>query len=155
MHARLFAPLLLVCISLTGCGGVGEPKASDSPPPTAEEIAYYDCLKEQGLPITHTDYGAPRVDKDKPQPPEKEAAAQKACESKLPPPTKPLSQPASPKVLAAAQKEATCLRAEGVTWYPDPDPVTAEIDETKATPEQWSALKRDHIEALRKCRPER
>ncbi|MFD9723968.1 hypothetical protein [Streptomyces sp. NPDC059072] len=105
------------------------------------------------MPITHTDYGAPRVDKDKPQPPEKEAAAQKACESKLPPPPKP--QQASPERLAAARKESSCLRAEGIAWYPDPDPVTAEIDDTKGTPEQWSALKREHVDALRKCRGDR
>ncbi|MFD8631609.1 hypothetical protein [Streptomyces sp. NPDC059533] len=153
MRVRHFIPALLICISLTGCGGEKEPEASDSPPPTAEEIAYYDCLEEQGLPITHTSYGNPRVDKDKPQPPEKEAAAKKACEGKLPPPPKP--QQATPERLAAARKEAGCLRAEGITWYPDPDPVTAEIDDRKGTPEQWSSLKREHVDALRKCRGDR
>ncbi|MFG2994047.1 hypothetical protein ACGFZK_32935 [Streptomyces sp. NPDC048257] len=147
MRARHFAPLLLICISLTACGGgEKEPKASDSPPPTAEEIAYHDCLKKQGVAIVYTDYGAPRVDKTKPW----NEAAHKACESMLPPRPKP--DPVAPEQLAAAQKEAACLRAEGVSWYPDPDPVTAEIDQTKGTPEQWSALKRDHVEALKKCR---
>ncbi len=147
MRARHFAPLLLVCISLTACGGGDkEPKASDSPPPTVEEIAYHDCLKKHGVAIVHTDYGAPRVDKSKPWNEE----AHKACESMLPP--RPTPDPVAPEELAAAQKEAACLRAEGVSWYPDPDPVTAEIDQAKGTPEQWSALKRDHVEALKKCR---
>ncbi|MER6198189.1 hypothetical protein ABT234_12590 [Streptomyces sp. NPDC001586] len=150
MHARYFAPLLLICISLTGCGGGdNEPEASDSPPPTAEEIAYYDCLKKQGVAIVHTDYGAPREDKSKPWNEE----AHKACEPMLPPRAKP--QPAAPEQIAAALKESACLRAEGVSWYPDPDPVTGEIDQTKGTPEQWSALKRDHVDALKKCRTER
>ncbi|MFF4005859.1 hypothetical protein [Streptomyces sp. NPDC001717] len=91
----------------------------------------------------------PREDKTKPWNEE----AHKACEPQLPPNRKPA--PVTAEQLAAAQREAECLRAEGVSWYPDPDPVTAEIDQTKATPEQWSALKRDHGEALRKCRPKR
>ncbi|MFD7262524.1 hypothetical protein [Streptomyces sp. NPDC059874] len=73
MRARHFAPLLLICISLTGCGGDGEPKASD------------------------------------------------------------------------------CMRAEGVSWYPDPDPVTGEFTDRGLTPEQRASLKRNHADALRKC----
>lgn len=150
MHARHLAPLLLLCISLTGCGGGDkEPVESDSPPPTAEEIAYHDCLKKQGVAIVYTDYGAPRVDKSKPWNDE----AHRVCAPMLPPPPKP--QPAEPARVAAAQKESACLRAEGVSWYPDPDPVTGQIDDRKGTPEQWSALKRDHLDALKKCRPEK
>ncbi|WP_326588588.1 hypothetical protein [Streptomyces sp. NBC_01294] len=144
------APMLLLCLSLTGCGGGdGEPESSDSPPPTAEEIAYHDCLKRRGVAIVHTDYGAPRVDKSKPWNEEAHAA----CRPLLPPP--PKARPAGPARLAAAREESACLRAEGVAWYPDPDPVTAEVDGTEGTPEQWSALKRDHVEALKKCRKER
>ncbi|MFJ4779856.1 hypothetical protein [Streptomyces sp. NPDC088762] len=142
--------MLLLCISLTGCGGGdNEPRSSDSPPPTAEEIAYYDCLKKQGVEIVYTDYGAPRENKDKPWNEE----AHKACASLQPPPPKP--QQAGAERLAAARKESACLRAEGVSWYPDPDPITAEIDQTKNTLEEWASLKRDHVEALRKCRGDR
>ncbi|MEV7525018.1 hypothetical protein [Streptomyces sp. NPDC091371] len=148
MHARHFAPLLLICISLTGCGGDGEPKASDSPPPSAAEIAYYDCLQSQGLKIVHTDHGAPRVDKT--QPLEKQAAAEAACAGKLPPP--PTPRQASPEAIAAEQKKTDCMRAEGVTWYPDPDPVTGEFTDRGLTEEQRASLKRDHVGALRKCR---
>lgn len=153
MRAHFLAPLLLICVSLTACGGEkNEPHASDSPPPTAEEIAYYDCLKDQGLKIEHTDYGAPRVDKS--QPVETIAAAENACVGKLPPRPKP--QQAPPGVIAAAQKESACMRAEGVTWWPDPDPVTGEIDQTKGgTEEQWSRFKIDHIDAVKKCRKPR
>ncbi|MCX4527444.1 MULTISPECIES: hypothetical protein [unclassified Streptomyces] len=114
--------MLVLGISLTGCGGEEEPRASDSPPPTAAEIAYYDCLKKEGVAIVHTDYGAPRVDKSKPW----NEKAHKACEPLVPPVPSP--QPVSAGRLAAARKESTCLRAEGVSWYPDPDPVTGEVD---------------------------
>lgn len=129
MRARHLTSLLLLCISLTGCAGDGkEPVASDSPPPTAEEIAYYDCLKKQGVAIVYTDYGAPREDKSKPWNDE----AHKTCAPMLPPPPEP--RPAAPAQLAAARKESACLRAEGISWYPDPDPVTAQIDDRKGTP---------------------
>ncbi|MCY0945233.1 hypothetical protein [Streptomyces antarcticus] len=149
MRARHFAPLLLVCIALAGCGGDKEPLASDSPPPTAAEIAYYDCLKKEGVAVVYTDYGAPREDKSKPW----NEAAHKACASLIPPPPPPVQ--AGPGELAAARKESACLRAEGITWYPDPNPVTGDVDGSGATAEQWATLKQLHIEALRKCRPDR
>ncbi|MEU7065265.1 hypothetical protein ACIGQE_00225 [Streptomyces sp. NPDC053429] len=100
--------------------------------------------------IVYRGNGMPYVDKTKPWNEE----AQAACASLHPAPRTP--GPADPDQLAAAQKESECLRASGVSWYPDPDPVTAEIDQRKGgTPEQWSTLKTDHIDALRKCRPAR
>ncbi|MFG2880467.1 hypothetical protein ACGFYU_36550 [Streptomyces sp. NPDC048337] len=149
MRAHYLAPLLLICVSLTGCGGgENKPKASDSPSPTAEEIAYYDCLKDRGLKIEHKDGGAPRVDKS--QPFEQIKAAEDACADKMPPPPSP-SQ-AAPEVIAAGQRKTDCMRAEGVTWYPDPDPVTGDFTDAGMTPEQRSSLKRDHTDALRKCK---
>uniref|UniRef100_A0AAU2JV68 Secreted protein n=1 Tax=Streptomyces sp. NBC_00049 TaxID=2903617 RepID=A0AAU2JV68_9ACTN len=143
---------LAVSLALSACSGGGEPAASDSPPPTKEEIAYYDCLKGQGVKITHTDYGAPRVDKDDPSS-KSISAAQEACKDKIPPPPSP--QQADPKTLAAARAESKCLREQGVAWYPDPDPVTGNIDDRAVTPEQMVELKTQHIDALRKCRKDR
>ncbi len=133
-------------MALTGCGGDKEPRASGSPPPTEAEIAYYACLQKEGVAVVHTDSGAPREDKSKPR----NEAAHTACAALVPPPPPPVR--AGPDELAAARKESACLRAEGVTWYPDPDPVTAEIDAAGATAEQWATLKQRHVEALRKCR---
>ncbi|MEU7553938.1 hypothetical protein AB0B01_16590 [Streptomyces sp. NPDC044571] len=150
MHARHFAPLLAICLSLTACGGEKEPKASDSPPPTQQEIAYHDCLKKHGVDIVYRGNGMPYENKDQPWNEE----AHTACASLHPAPHSP--EPADPDVLAAAQKQAECMRAEGISWYPDPDPVTAEFDQSKGgTPEQWSSLKTEHLDTLRKCRPAR
>lgn len=151
MRARHFVPLLLaLSISLTACGGdKKEPEAGDSPPPTSAELAYYDCLKQNGQPVVIRDSGSPREDKDKPWNEE----AHKACESKRPPPPAPAT--ASPERIAAQRKESECLRAEGISWYPDPDPVTGEIDQRSGTGEQWSELKTKRLDALKKCRKER
>ncbi|MEU6866107.1 hypothetical protein ABZ924_23095 [Streptomyces sp. NPDC046876] len=150
MHARnIAAALLLLTFSLTACSGDKEPKASDSPAPSAAEIAYFDCLEKQGVAVVHTDSGVPREDKTKPW----NEAAHTACAALNPAPKTPA--PPTAEELAAARKQSECLRAEGVTWYPDPDPATGEIDQTKATPEQWAALKTQHTAALAKCRPAR
>ncbi|WP_371617365.1 hypothetical protein [Streptomyces sp. NBC_00454] len=150
-----YAPALLVALSLalSACSGGGKPSASDSPPPTREEIAYYDCLRDHGVKLTHTDYGAPRVDKDDQSARANLPAAQVACEDKVPP--RPSPQQADAKTLAAARAQSKCLREQGVSWYPDPDPVTGEIDDRAVTPEQLSELKTKHTEALGKCRPDR
>ncbi|MFB6615933.1 hypothetical protein ACFCV9_17250 [Streptomyces sp. NPDC056367] len=137
-------------LALTACSGGGEPKASDSPPPTKEEIAYYDCLKANGVKIRHTDYGAPRVNKDDPASIAKLPAAQEACKDKVPPEPSPVQ--ADPERVAAARAESACLRENGVSWYPDPNPVTAEIDDRAVTPEQMAELKTKHVDALEKCR---
>ncbi|MEV7525021.1 hypothetical protein [Streptomyces sp. NPDC091371] len=152
---RKYATALFIAASLalTACSGDGEPKASDSPPPTKEDIAYHDCLKANGVKITHTDYGAPRVKKDDPASIEKLPAAQEACKDKVPPPPSP--EPADPKRLAAAQAESKCLRENGVSWYPDPDPVTGQIGDRAVTTEQMTELKTQHLDAVKKCMPDR
>lgn len=152
---RKYATALFIAASLTltACSGDGEPRAGDSPPPTKEDIAYYDCLKDHGVKITHTDYGAPRVDKDDPTARKNLPAAQEACADKQPPmPSRP---PADPQLLAIAREEATCLRAEGVTWYLDPDPKTGLYPEGALTTEQASELRTKHTDAVRKCRQEK
>ncbi|MFD9534292.1 hypothetical protein [Streptomyces sp. NPDC060010] len=143
--------VLALALVLGACSGGKEPSASDSPPPSREEVAYYDCLKEHGVPIVLLDSGTPRVDKDKPH--DNLAAAEKACESKAPKQT-PVTK-VDPEVLAAAREEARCLRAEGVSWYPDPDPATGTYDPRAVTPEQTAELRTKHAEATRKCRPDK
>ncbi|WP_162688568.1 MULTISPECIES: hypothetical protein [unclassified Streptomyces] len=147
MRALHFAPLLALSLSITGCGdGKGEPKSEDSPPPSAAEIAYYDCLKQNGQPVVVRDSGMPYEDKTRPW----NEAAHEACAAKRP--ARPEPERIGPERLAALRRESTCLRAEGLAWYPDPDPVTGGIDDRAATAEQWADLKRNHAAALGKCR---
>ncbi|MBT2469530.1 hypothetical protein J7E97_17000 [Streptomyces sp. ISL-66] len=151
MRARHFVPLLLLGIPLVGCGSGGkEPGAEDSPPPTAARAASFDCLKQHGQAVVLRDSGMPAVDKSEPWNEEAHAA----CASKLPPPP-PSPEPTRPAQLAALRKESACLRADGVTWHPDPDPVKAQIDDRAATTTQWTDLKTKHTPSLQKCRTPR
>lgn len=152
---RKHVPLVLIAISLalSACSGSGQPSASDSPPPSREEVAYYDCLADHGVKLTRTDYGAPRVDKDDESAKANMPAAQEACADQAPP--RPSPRPADPSVLAAARAESQCLREQGVSWYPDPDPVTGNIDDRAVTPEQAAELRTEHTAALSKCRTDR
>lgn len=158
MRLRDFSPLLLVCVALTGCGDEegrrvnGEatpgPTASPTSSLAAAEIPFYACMEQHGLALVRTEDGAPRVaDKDDPR----FGEANKACAPLLP--SRPPVQ-AAPQELAAALKASECMRAQGVDWYPDPDPVTGEVNQaTAGTAEQWATLKKDHIDAFRKCMP--
>ncbi|MFJ4779857.1 hypothetical protein [Streptomyces sp. NPDC088762] len=150
MRKHATALFFAASVALTACSGDGEPKAGDSPPPSAAEIAYYDCLKEHGVKLTRTDYGAPRVDKDEPSAIKNLPAAQEACKDKVPPQDSPGE--VDPGVLAAAREEARCLRAEGVSWYPDPDPATGTYPDGAVTSEQAAELRTKHTDAVRKCR---
>ncbi|MEV7416863.1 hypothetical protein [Streptomyces sp. NPDC089919] len=97
--------------------------------------------------MVETDSGAPIVDKT--QPVARIAAAERACRAQLPPP--PAPRPASAERMARARAETTCMRREGVTWYPDPDPATGEFDDRGLNREQLHSLKTDHAEQLRRC----
>ncbi|MFI5827503.1 hypothetical protein ACIA6C_09605 [Streptomyces sp. NPDC051578] len=140
--------VLTLALALSACSGEKEPSASDSPPPTKEEVAYYDCLKDHGVEIVRTDSGAPRVDKTMPH--DNLPAAEKACEEKIPP--RAPAPPVSAEALAAAREEARCLRAEGISWYPDPNPVTGTYDDRAVTPEQAAELRTKYSDAVGKCR---
>ncbi|MBT2476778.1 hypothetical protein [Streptomyces sp. ISL-94] len=142
---------LALALALGACSGGKEPSASGSPPPTTEEIASYDCLKEHGVAIVRTGSGAPRVDKDEPH--DNLPAAAQACEDKAPP--RPSPPKIDPKVPAAAREEAQCLRAESVSWYPDPDPATGTYADGAVTSEQSAELRTKHYDAVRKCRQEK
>ncbi|MFF4320283.1 hypothetical protein [Streptomyces sp. NPDC001568] len=148
MRKHLPVVVLALSLALSACSGEKDPSASASPPPSAAEVAYYDCLKDNGVPVVLLDNGTPRVDKDKPH--ETLPAAEAACRSKLPAPVS--APPAAPEVLAAAREESQCVRAEGISWYPDPDPVTGATDERSAPAEQTDEARKKYLEATRKCR---
>ncbi|MFF3019809.1 hypothetical protein [Streptomyces sp. NPDC057939] len=148
MRKTLPVVVLALSLALSACSGEKDPSASASPPPGAAEVAYYDCLKDKGVPVVLLDNGTPRVDKDKPH--ETLPAAEAACRSKLPAPAS--AAPVTPEVLAAAREESECVRAEGISWYPDPDPVTGTADERSAPAEQTDELRKKYLEATRKCR---
>ncbi|MEV7612867.1 hypothetical protein [Streptomyces sp. NPDC089799] len=140
---RLCIPLACAAaLVLSGCSDDSNPKASDSPPPTAAEIKYHDCLKKEGLAVVYEDNGAPRLAKTDPA--EKISAAEKACESQRPP-----VEPVSSETLAEEQRWVDCLRRQGLTWIPDPDPSTGTVP---LTAEQMGGLKRQHGAALQECK---
>lgn len=68
MRTSLIIPILLVAsLGLSGCSEKSEPAAgakngatvqpspSDGPPPGKADIAYFDCLKKNGLAVETTD----------------------------------------------------------------------------------------------------
>ncbi|MFF1409781.1 hypothetical protein ACFVX6_08285 [Streptomyces sp. NPDC058289] len=105
-------------------------------------------MQQHGMNVSYGENGAPHfVEKESPQYPE----AQKACLSLLPSPS-PVQ--AGAQELAAARKASACMRERGISWYPDPDPVTGEVQQKDGgTSEQWQELKRDHLDAYRACMP--
>ncbi|MER5761982.1 hypothetical protein [Streptomyces sp. NPDC002082] len=146
-----------MCLALTGCGGgevpgknsgAGKPGATAAPSLAAADVPFYTCMQQHGMTVSYGENGAPHiVEKESPQYPE----AQKACLSLLPSPS-PVQ--ASPQELAAARKSSACMRERGISWYPDPNPVTGEVQQQDGgTSEQWQSLKKDHLDAYRTCLP--
>ncbi|WP_327305162.1 hypothetical protein OG730_17830 [Streptomyces sp. NBC_01298] len=111
-------------------------------------MPFYTCMRQHGMTVSYGTDGAPHfVEKDSPRYP----PAQQACLSLLP---SPVPVQASPQDLASARKSSACMREKGISWYPDPDPVTGEVQQKDGgTSEQWQALKRDHRDAYRDCLP--
>ncbi|MFG2299159.1 hypothetical protein [Streptomyces sp. NPDC048603] len=145
MRKYLGTLLVALLLPVTACSGEKEPSAKDSPPPSAEEIAYYDCLEKQGLKVETSEGGSPRLDKTAPA--EKISAAERACASLLP---KPPERRATAKEISDARKHSACMRAEGISWFPDPDPMSGEYD--TLSNDQVGELKTKHVDALAKCR---
>ncbi|WP_329621798.1 hypothetical protein OG357_16105 [Streptomyces sp. NBC_01255] len=145
MRRPLAAPLILAALALTGCGGDAEPAASRPVPTSSIEAAYdplYDCLAEQGLKLVDTEGGARRVDKDA-NTVEAQLAAEKACKSRIPA-EPPLDQAQLKKDKAVSE----CVRRNGFPDYPDPDPKTGRLPESKEV-KYAPGLP----EILRKCLP--
>ncbi|MER6976958.1 hypothetical protein [Streptomyces carpinensis] len=64
---KIAAVALFTTLLVTGCSGSGlsVAKQEKSPPPSAQERAYYKCLEKNGLTLETRDDGQLRVDKDK------------------------------------------------------------------------------------------
>ncbi|MET8129169.1 hypothetical protein ABZV67_32695 [Streptomyces sp. NPDC005065] len=149
-------PTLLVCgavlaaLALTGCAGsvdgAAEPSASPSETVSAEEIAYYRCLEQNGLVLEAPNPGQLRVDKDKNTDEAVAMAAAEKCrdlQKAIP------DAPVSEESLAAAREVSACVREKGFDDYPDPDPKTGEVDLEAAGVSEDPELR----VALHDCRP--
>uniref|UniRef100_A0AAU2JU96 Lipoprotein n=1 Tax=Streptomyces sp. NBC_00049 TaxID=2903617 RepID=A0AAU2JU96_9ACTN len=122
------AAALLASALVSGCsGGSGEATDTKSPPPSAKEQAYYRCLESNGVTLEKRDDGQLRVDKDK-YDAAVEAKAQTKCVDLLP--GQESAAPAPAEVVVKAMKFSACVRENGFSDYPDPDPKTAKVELT-------------------------
>ncbi|MFB7556245.1 hypothetical protein [Streptomyces brevispora] len=147
---RTAAALVLLSLVTAGCSGSTDSvQAKSSPKSTqgADEIAYYRCLADRGIPLDTTDDGVLRVKKGK----DNNAAilaAEKKCAGLRPAPTTVL---ATEEDMARARKLSACLREHGVKGYPDPGP----DGDAPLSNEMAYAMKTnpDYREANRVCDP--
>ncbi|GGJ43157.1 hypothetical protein GCM10010121_062960 [Streptomyces brasiliensis] len=116
---RLDAPHRVLRPRFPQAGGV------KSPPPSAQEQAYYRCLEENGVVLEKRDDGQLRADKDVDQA-ATESSAQQKCVDLLPDPVP--ASPAPAEAVAAAQKFSACVRENGFPGYPDPDPKSGQVE---------------------------
>ncbi|MFJ6480959.1 MULTISPECIES: hypothetical protein [unclassified Streptomyces] len=122
------AAALLASALVTGCsGGSGQASDTKSPPPSAQEQAYYRCLEANGVTLEKRDDGQLRVDKDK-YDAAVETKAQAKCADLLP--GREAAAPAPADAVAKAKKFSACVRENGFPNYPDPDPKTAVVELT-------------------------
>ena len=104
-------------------GGAASPTASVDPVRQAQQ--YIACMRRQGVPMLDrlTDEGRPQVDKTKVDP-DRLGPAMERCRALLPP-AEATKRPA-PQDVERMRAYASCLRAHGLSEYPDPDPDTGE-----------------------------
>ncbi|MFR9676308.1 hypothetical protein [Streptomyces sp. TR06-5] len=150
-------PTLFVCgavlaaVALAGCSGPTDGTAEASPSPSetvsAEEVAYYRCLGDNGLVLETPNPGQIRVDKDANTDKDVAMAAEEECRPLLDAiPDAPVSEEA----LETARDVSACVREKGFEDYPDPDPSTGEVDPGAAGVPENPELRA----ALSDCRPE-
>ncbi|MER5205076.1 hypothetical protein [Streptomyces sp. NPDC002825] len=148
----LAALALCAAALITGCSGGGSTEANAGQPSSAStaEQGYYRCLEENGLVLEKRDDGQLRVDKDKNEPATMKDAQAK-CADKLPAPT-PTSTSTVPADFLAKEKElSACIRKNGFSEYPDPDPSTGEV---KLTDDEKAKYHTPEFRAARaKCAP--
>jgi hypothetical protein len=116
---------------LVGCGGSGSPppSAGTAGPPNFARAAYRyaACMRQHGVPVPDPQvsnqggHQSVRIEAISPNSPAGKAA-QKACAGILPPPQSPaqIAQRQHQRALGLLSF-ARCMRAHGVTSFPDPD----------------------------------
>lgn len=158
------AALPVLCVSLlllSGCTSGGSaspagpspavssappsPRVSGEPPPRRKGVVdpamapYFQCVKEQGVPMKDTPSGIPVADDERATEAQLKAA-EEACRRFVP------VAPINDETWAEARRMTACMRANGFPDFPDPDPTTARhpIEELglKGTPEGVTALKK-------------
>ncbi|MEV8210602.1 hypothetical protein [Streptomyces sp. NPDC079189] len=141
----LFASLLA-----TGCsgGGFSEAKQEKSPPPNAQERAYYKCLEKNGLTLETRDDSQLRVDKDK-NDNASMVSAEAKCADLLP--DEASAAPAPSAFVAKVRKFSACVRENGFPEYPDPDPTTGQVDASVDQAEKYQTP--EFVVAAKKCSP--
>jgi hypothetical protein len=120
----LAAAAAAVALLATACSSSPKPAAASSPPTYTQLLAYAQCMRTHGAPAYPDPVQGPggywaflsTPGSEVNNPP---AAAAKACQ-KLAPKNAPLP----PSVIQAAREKllelATCMRAHGITNFPDP-----------------------------------
>ncbi|WP_460332413.1 hypothetical protein [Streptomyces sp. O3] len=142
---------LLASVLVTGCsgGGSSEAKEGKSPPPSAEDQAFYKCMEKNGIILEERD-DVLRVDKDK-NDAASQAAAQAKCTHLSADRDAASVAPAPEAFVAEMKKFSACIRENGFPDYPDPDPKTAEVDLGDDADELYKSP--EFMAAAQKCSP--
>jgi hypothetical protein len=120
----LAAAAAAVALLASACSSAPKPAASSSPPTYAQLLSYAQCMRTHGAPAYPDPVQGPggywaflsTPGSEVNNPP---AAAAKACQKLA-----PRNGPLPPSVIQAARVKllelATCMRAHGITDFPDP-----------------------------------
>lgn len=148
--APVFLSVLFLLVGCTGTDSVSSPEPSADAPSVSRSkpgkgavhpamAAFFQCLKESGLPMEETSSGIPVVDSEKADP-AKVKEAEAACEIHRP------VHPVAPETLVEARELTVCMRENGIASFPDPDPETGRHDVEglglKESPEGYAAMKK-------------
>lgn len=130
-----WAAAVVLALGLSGCAqSTAEPSVASAGPSTSAGSTadagaadanqrYADCLTEAGVTLLPATDGPPQVDKAR-TPLATIAAASETCRSLAPVVTAP--ERISQSDLEARRAYSVCVRANGVGYFPDPDPATGE-----------------------------
>ncbi|MFG2818082.1 hypothetical protein ACGFX4_01525 [Kitasatospora sp. NPDC048365] len=123
---------LLAALGLSACGSTAEPPkvasaggaSATATADSAEQARKLtDCLRGEGVVLTHGTDGQPVIDKEK-NPVDRIARATEKCRQYQPAAAAPSKL--SAQDLEARRRYSACMREHGLAYYPDPDPATGE-----------------------------